>query len=276
MTDQTAKTGAAKTGASEVPHDIDHPPSDAQAAQPANFDPRESQAFDRLASRWWDPAGEFRPLHEINGPRADWIAERATVHDARLLDVGCGGGLLTEAMAERGARVTGLDMAPRALAVARLHQAESGLDIDYIDATAEHLAEQSPGAFDVVTCLEMLEHVPDPASVVEACMRLARPGGRLFFSTINRSPLAWGMAIVGAEYVLNLLPRGTHRYDRLIRPSELAGHVRAAGGEVLEIVGLAYNPFSHTVRIGGAPRINYLLAARKPGPSDRPDGARRS
>ncbi|NKI36019.1 bifunctional 2-polyprenyl-6-hydroxyphenol methylase/3-demethylubiquinol 3-O-methyltransferase UbiG [Wenzhouxiangella sp. XN79A] len=229
-----------------------------------NLDPRETRAFDRLASRWWDPEGEFRPLHDINGPRADWIEQRAALDGAALLDVGCGGGLLTEAMAERGARVTGIDRAGKALKVAQLHRIESGLEVDYREVTAEALAAESPGAYDVVTCLEMLEHVPEPASVVRACFALARPGGQLFFSTINRSPLAWATAIVGAEYLLQLLPRGTHRYDRLIRPSELAGFVRAAGGDVVEIAGMHYNPFSRSVRIDGRPRVNYLLHARKP------------
>ena len=229
-----------------------------------NLDHRETQAFDRLASRWWDPEGEFRPLHDINGPRADWIEQRAALEGVRLVDVGCGGGLLAEAMAERGAAVTGIDRAGKALKVARLHRIESDLDIDYRESTAEALADEAPESFDVVTCLEMLEHVPEPASVVRACFELARPGGQVFFSTINRSPLAWAGAIVGAEYVLRLLPRGTHRYDRLIRPSELARFVRAAGGDVVEIAGMHYNPFSRSVRIDGRPRVNYLLHARKP------------
>jgi 2-polyprenyl-6-hydroxyphenyl methylase/3-demethylubiquinone-9 3-methyltransferase len=229
-----------------------------------NVDLRETRAFDRLASRWWDPEGEFRPLHDVNGPRADWIEQRAPLDAATLVDIGCGGGLLTEAMAERGARVTGVDRAGKALQVARLHQVESGLDIDYREDTAEALAAEAPGHYDVVTCLEMLEHVPTPASVVRACFELARPGGDLFFSTINRSPLAWATAIVGAEYVLELLPRGTHRYDRLIRPSELACWLRSAGAVVERIDGLQYNPFSRTVTLGGRPRVNYLLAARAP------------
>jgi len=229
-----------------------------------NLDPREADAFNRQASRWWDPQGDFRPLHDMNGPRAEWIRAQAPVEGRKLVDIGCGGGLLTEAMARAGAEVTGIDMAEKPLTVAKLHQIESGLDIDYRHITAEQLADECPGRFDVVCCLEMLEHVPDPASVVAACVKLARPGGKLFFSTINRSPIAWGMAIVGAEYVLGLLPRGTHRYDRLIRPSELAGFVRAAGGRVIKIAGVTYNPFSRTVTIGGAPRVNYLLSARKP------------
>lgn len=229
-----------------------------------NVDLRETRAFDRLASRWWDPEGEFRPLHDINGPRADWIDARASVSGKTLVDIGCGGGLLTEAMAERGATVTGVDRAGKALKVAQLHRIESALEIDYQEATAEALADDRPEHYDIVTCLEMLEHVPEPASVVEACLRLAKPGANLFFSTINRSPLAWAAAIVGAEYVLGLLPRGTHRYDRLIRPSELAQFVRAAGGDVVEIAGMHYNPFSRSVRIDARPHVNYLLHARKP------------
>lgn len=226
-----------------------------------NLDPREAEAFNRIASRWWDPEGEFRPLHDLNGPRVDWISAIARPAGKRLLDIGCGGGLLAEAMVCAGAQVTAIDMAEKPLMVARLHQAESGLDIDYRQQTAEQLAGQEPAGFDVVCCLEMLEHVPDPASVVAACLALVRPGGDVFFSTINRSPLAWSLAIVGAEYVLGLLPRGTHRYDRLIRPSELAGFVREAGGRVEQIQGIAYNPFSRTVTIGGSPRVNYLLHA---------------
>ena len=229
-----------------------------------NHDPRETDAFNRLASRWWDPEGEFKPLHDLNGPRVDWIQSRVSVKGKRVADIGCGGGILSESLARAGAEVTGIDMAEKPLAVAKLHQIESGLEIDYRKMTAEQLAEQSPGAFDSVCCLEMLEHVPEPASVVEACIQLAKPGGDVFFSTINRSPLAWSLAIVGAEYVLNLLPRGTHRYDRLIRPSELGAFVRDSGAEVQQIVGMNYNPFSRTVHIGGVPRVNYLLHARKP------------
>ncbi|MFU8876877.1 MAG: bifunctional 2-polyprenyl-6-hydroxyphenol methylase/3-demethylubiquinol 3-O-methyltransferase UbiG [Wenzhouxiangellaceae bacterium] len=229
-----------------------------------NLDPREAEAFNKQASRWWDPQGDFRPLHDMNGPRADWIAGLAPPKGRKLVDIGCGGGLLAEAMARAGAEVTAIDMAEKPLTVARMHQIESGLEIDYRQSTAEQLAEQLPGEFDTVCCLEMLEHVPDPASVVNACLQLVKPGGHLFFSTINRSPLSWSMAIVGAEYVLGLLPRGTHRYDRLIRPSELAGFVRAAGGRVEQVAGVAYNPLSRTVTIGGAPRVNYLLHARRP------------
>lgn len=229
-----------------------------------NIDRQETGRFDALAARWWDPDGEFRPLHDINGPRVEFIAERISLDGARVVDVGCGGGLLSEALAGRGATVTGIDAAGKALGVARLHQAGSGAGVEYLEATAEALAVERPEAYDAVCCLEMLEHVPEPASVVRACAGLAHPGGRLFFSTINRTPLAWATAIVGAEYVLRLLPRGTHRYDRLIRPSELAAACRVAGLVVEAIPGMAYNPFSRTVRIGGPPRVNYLLVARKP------------
>lgn len=234
------------------------------AVEQSNVDPREAEKFDALAARWWDPEGDSRPLHDINGPRVAYIEARAELNGERVVDVGCGAGLLSEALSERGAVVTGIDVADKPLAVARLHAAERGRDIEYRKMTAEALAGEQADRFGLVCCLEMLEHVPEPASVVEACARLCRPGGQLFFSTINRSPQAWALAIVGAEYLLGLLPRGTHRYDRLIRPNELAGACRKSGLEVLEITGLHYNPFSRTVRIGGAPRINYLLHARKP------------
>jgi 2-polyprenyl-6-hydroxyphenyl methylase/3-demethylubiquinone-9 3-methyltransferase len=234
-------------------------------ARAENVDPRESEQFDRAASRWWDPEGDFRPLHDINGPRVDWIRRRVDLDKLRALDVGCGGGLLSESLARAGASVTAIDMAEKALTVARMHQMEAGVEIDYQRRTAEDLADDRAGEFDLVCCLEMLEHVPDPVSVVRACVRLCRPGGQLVFSTINRSPLAWATAVVGAEYVLRLLPRGTHRYDRLIRPSELAGWLRSTGATVESIEGLNYNPFSRTVSIGGRPRVNYLLAARAPG-----------
>jgi 2-polyprenyl-6-hydroxyphenyl methylase/3-demethylubiquinone-9 3-methyltransferase len=228
-----------------------------------NVDPRESGKFDALAARWWDPEGDFRTLHDINGPRVEFLAERVPLAGRRVLDVGCGGGVLSEALAERGAEVTGIDAAPRALEVARLHMAETGLEIDYRHVTAESLAREAPAAFDMVCCLEMLEHVPDPAQTVEACAELCRPGGHLLFSTINRSPLAWATAIVGAEYVLGLLPRGTHRYDRLIRPDELAAAGRRSGLRIEEITGMSYNPVSRTVHIGGVPRVNYFLLATR-------------
>lgn len=230
----------------------------------ANVDPREAEKFDAIAARWWDPEGDFRPLHDLNGPRVAYIEARTGLSGQRALDVGCGGGILCESLRERGAEVTGIDAADKPLGVARLHAAERGLEIDYRKTTAEALAAEQVESFDLVCCLEMLEHVPDPAQTVAACAALCRPGGQLFFSTINRSPLAWTLAIVGAEYVLGLLPRGTHRYDRLIRPEELAGACRTAGLEIRDISGMDYNPFSRTVRIGGAPRVNYLVHARKP------------
>lgn len=230
----------------------------------ANVDPREADRFNALAARWWDPEGDFKPLHDLNGPRVEYIAERVDLAGREVVDVGCGGGILSESLAQAGARVTGIDAAEKPLAVAGMHQAETGLEIDYSRTTAEALAAERPGTFDVVCCLEMLEHVPAFERTVAACAELCKPGGNLFFSTINRSPLAWAMAIVGAEYVLRLLPRGTHRYDRLIRPEELAQACREAGLEVVDICGLSYNPVSRTVRIGGRPRVNYFLHARKP------------
>lgn len=235
-----------------------------QGNDSGNVDPREAGHFDALAARWWDPEGEMRTLHEINGPRVQYIAERSELTDRDVVDIGCGGGILSEALADAGARVTGVDAAARALEVARMHAVEAGLEIEYRHGGAEALAEDMSESFDVVCCLELLEHVPDPARTVEACARLCRPGGELFFSTINRSPLSWVTAIVGAEYLLGLVPRGTHRYDRLIRPDELAGACRRAGLEVVEITGMDYNPISHTVHFGSRPRVNYFLYARKP------------
>ncbi|QKK02510.1 MAG: bifunctional 2-polyprenyl-6-hydroxyphenol methylase/3-demethylubiquinol 3-O-methyltransferase UbiG [Pseudomonadota bacterium] len=230
----------------------------------ANIDPDEAGKFDALAARWWDPEGDLRTLHDINGPRLAFLADRVKLEGARTLDVGCGGGLFSEALAARGAHVTGIDVASQSLAVARLHLAASGLSVDYRHTTAEELAAADAESFDVVCCLEMLEHVPDPERTVAACARLCRVGGRLLFSTINRSPLAWVTAIVGAEYLARLLPRGTHRYDRLIRPAELAGACRRNGLRVLEIAGLSYNPLSRTVQIGARPRVNYFLLAERP------------
>lgn len=230
-----------------------------------NVDRAEIAKFEALANRWWDPASEFKPLHDINPLRADWIDERSPVAGKTLLDVGCGGGLLSEAMAFRGAEVTGIDMGEAPLSVARLHQLESGVDVTYRQCTAEALAEEMPGRFDVVTCLEMLEHVPDPGSVIKACAQLVRPGGNVYFSTINRNPKSFAFAIVGAEYVLNLLPRGTHEYAKFIRPSELARWLRDADLALKEMTGLTYNPITRRYRM--VPRdvsVNYMVHAVAP------------
>ncbi len=230
-----------------------------------NVDPDEIAKFEKLASRWWDPNSEFKPLHDINPLRANWIDERAPVSGKSVVDVGCGGGLLSEALAHRGANVTGIDMGEAPLAVARLHQLESGVDVSYLQSTAESLAAAKPAEFDVVTCLEMLEHVPDPSTVIQACADLCRPGGDLFFSTINRNPKSFLFAIVGAEYVLNLLPRGTHEYAKLIKPSELARWIREAGLELKEMTGMTYNPLTQHYRlVSDDVSVNYLVRAYKP------------
>lgn len=229
-----------------------------------NVDPAEVAKFERLAGRWWDPDGESRPLHDLNPVRTAYVAARVPLAGARALDVGCGGGLLSEALARAGAVVTAIDLAPAVLEVARLHLLESGLQVDYRASSVEDLAAQSPGAFDVVTCMEMLEHVPDPRSVVEACARLLRPGGRLFVSTLNRTPAAFATAILGAEHLLRLLPRGTHHYAQFIRPSEMAGHLRSAGLELEHLAGIAYNPFSRQARLVDGVAVNYIGCAVKP------------
>jgi 2-polyprenyl-6-hydroxyphenyl methylase/3-demethylubiquinone-9 3-methyltransferase len=229
-----------------------------------NFDPAEISKFDAAAPRWWDPDGEFRPLHDLNPARLDYLDACATLAGKRVLDVGCGGGLLAEGMAGRGARVTGIDLAPEALAVARLHAIESGLAIDYRQVAVEVLADAEPGAYDLVTCLEMLEHVPDPAAVLAAIGRLVRPGGRVVCSTINRNAKAFALAIVGAEYLMRLLPAGTHRYSRLIRPAELSRWARAAGLALEGLAGLAYDPFSRKARISADVSVNYLAHFRRP------------
>ena len=230
-----------------------------------NVDLGEIAKFEKLASRWWDPNSEFKPLHDINPLRAGWIDEHAGVMGKSVLDVGCGGGLLCEALAHRGASVTGIDMGEAPLAVARLHQLESGVEVEYLQSTAESLAAERPGAFSVVTCLEMLEHVPDPSAVIQACADLCEPGGDVFFSTINRNPKSFLFAIVGAEYVLNMLPRGTHEYEKLIKPSELARWIREAGLQMQEMMGMTYNPLTERYRL--TPRdvsVNYLIRASKP------------
>ncbi|HVJ25599.1 MAG TPA: bifunctional 2-polyprenyl-6-hydroxyphenol methylase/3-demethylubiquinol 3-O-methyltransferase UbiG [Burkholderiales bacterium] len=224
-----------------------------------NADPAELEKFSNLAHRWWDPAGEFKPLHDINPLRLDWIAQHAPLQGARVLDVGCGGGILAEAMARRGAKVTGIDLSEKALRVAQLHLLESKLDIRYEMSSVDDVA----GEFDLVTCMELLEHVPDPAAMVAACARLVRPGGQVFFSTINRNPKSYLFAVVGAEYVLGLLPKGTHDYQRFIKPSELSRWSRAAGLRVDELIGMTYNPLTRVYRLGADCDVNYLLRATR-------------
>lgn len=221
----------------------------------ANVDPAEIEKFSSLAHRWWDPEGEFRPLHDINPLRLEWIARHAALEGRAVLDVGCGGGILAEAMARRGARVTGIDLSDKALRVAELHLHESRLAVRYEKSSAEDYA----GEFDVVTCMELLEHVPEPAGMVAACARLVRPGGQVFFSTINRNPKSYLFAVVAAEYLLGLLPKGTHDYLRFIKPSELSRWSRAAGLRVEELIGMTYNPITRRYRLGSDCDVNYLL-----------------
>ena len=229
-----------------------------------NVDPAETAKFDRLAARWWDPDGESRPLHDLNPVRFGYIAERVTLAGARVLDVGCGGGLLSEALARAGAEVTAIDLAPAVLDVARLHLHESRLQVDYREVGAEALAADMPAQFDLITCMEMLEHVPEPASVIRACATLLKPGGRLFLSTLNRTPLAFGAAIVGAEHLLRLLPRGTHHYAQFLKPSEIAADLRAAGLVLDELAGIAYNPFTRKASLTRSVAVNYLACATRP------------
>lgn len=230
-----------------------------------NVDQAEIGKFESLASRWWDPTGEFKPLHQMNPVRADYINERSAVSEKAYLDVGCGGGILTEDMAKRGATVTGIDMGEAPLSVAKLHALESAVTVDYRRMTAEELASAEPENYDIVSCLEMLEHVPDPQSVISACAALTKPGGNLYFSTINRNPKAFLLAIVGAEYIANLLPKGTHEYKKFIRPSELSACIRRAGLEVAEITGILYNPLNGKFRLSAKDvDVNYLIHARKP------------
>ncbi|MDP2793949.1 MAG: bifunctional 2-polyprenyl-6-hydroxyphenol methylase/3-demethylubiquinol 3-O-methyltransferase UbiG [Sulfurisoma sp.] len=234
------------------------------AASPApNADPHELAKFSELAHRWWDLNSEFKPLHDINPLRLDWIDRACGLGGKRVVDVGCGGGILSESMAERGAAVTGIDLSDKALSVARLHLLETGGKVDYRHIAAEQLAAEQPDAYDVVTCLEMLEHVPDPASTIRACAALVKPDGHVFFSTISRNPKAYLLAVIGAEYVLNLLPRGTHDYAKFIRPSELARMVREAGLDVTEVIGMTYNPLTRGYSLGQDTSVNYLLRARR-------------
>lgn len=230
-----------------------------------NVDQAEVSKFEALASRWWDPNREFKPLHDINPLRANWIDEHSPVAGKKLIDIGCGGGILSESMAQRGATVSGIDMGEAPLSVARLHAIEGGLTIDYKQTTAEEQAEKEAGSYDVVTCLEMLEHVPDPGSVIRACAELCKPGGDIYFSTINRNPKAWMLAIVGAEYLLKMLPKGTHEYGKFIRPSELAFWVREAGLQLKEITGMIYNPLTKSYKLD--PKdvdVNYIMHVKKP------------
>ena len=229
-----------------------------------NVDDLEIKKFEALAARWWDPTSEFKPLHEINPLRMGYLSEKTSLAGKRILDIGCGGGLLAEAMARQGAEVVAIDMAEASLAVARLHQLESQLEIDYRRIPAEELAASEPEQYDVVTCLEMLEHVPDPSAIVAACFALVKPGGHVLFSTINRNPKSYLFAIIGAEYVLNLLPRGTHEYAKFIRPSELAGWARSAGLELQEQRGMTYNLLSKRYSLGNDLDVNYLAHYRKP------------
>jgi len=229
------------------------------AALNQNADLRELDKFGELAHRWWDPNAEFKPLHDINPLRLDWIDSRLGLAGKRLLDVGCGGGILAESMAVRGAQVTGIDLSERAISVARLHLLESRQQVDYRLISAEALAQEAPGTFDAVTCMEMLEHVPDPASVVRACATLAKPGGQVFLSTINRNLKAYLFAVIGAEYLLNLLPRGTHDYARFQRPSELARYCRDAGMRLEEIIGMSYNPLTKIYSLGSDTSVNFLI-----------------
>jgi 2-polyprenyl-6-hydroxyphenyl methylase/3-demethylubiquinone-9 3-methyltransferase len=232
-------------------------------AADTNADELELQKFSALAHRWWDPNSEFKPLHDINPLRLTYIDQSAGLAGKKILDVGCGGGILSESMAARGAEVTGIDLGEKALKVAKLHLLESGQKVDYRLVSAESLAAEMPGQFDVVTCMEMLEHVPDPASIVRACATLVKPGGHVFFSTINRNPKSYLFAVVGAEYLLNLLPRGTHDYAKFIKPSELARYCREAGLTVNDVIGMSYNPLTQVYSLGRDTDVNYLIATRK-------------
>jgi len=229
----------------------------------SNVDQSEIDKFSALAHRWWDPTSEFKPLHAINPLRLGWIESITSLAGKKILDVGCGGGILAESLSKAGGIVTGIDLSVKALKVAELHQLESNTSVKYRSISAEDLAKEEPEQYDVVTCMEMLEHVPDPSSVVQACATLCKPGGSIFFSTLNRNPKSYLFAIIGAEYVLRLLPKGTHEYDKFIKPSELAGFTRQAGLELLEIKGMTYNPLTQIYRLGSDTDVNYMIATRK-------------
>jgi len=229
-----------------------------------NADPLELQKFAELAHRWWDPTSEFRPLHEINPLRLEWINARAPLAGKNVIDVGCGGGILTESMARKGATVTGIDLGEKALKVADLHSLESGVAVRYKLIAAEDMAEQEAGQYDVVTCMEMLEHVPDPGAIVRAVAKMVKPGGQVFFSTLNRNPKSYLFAVIGAEYILRMLPKGTHDYEKFITPSELSQYIRSAGLEVAGFKGMGYNPLTKIYSLNDDTSVNYLVAARRP------------
>jgi len=228
-----------------------------------NFDPQEIAKFEALAARWWDPDSEFKPLHEINPLRLEYIEQRSSLKGKMVVDVGCGGGILAENMALKGAHVLGIDMGEAPLSVAQLHKLESGAELDYQQITAEELAEQEPGKYDVVTCMEMLEHVPDPSSVIAACSKLVKPGGHVFFTTLNRNPKSFLFAIVGAEYIMNILPKGTHEYSKFIKPSELENWARSADLHLKELTGMSYNILTKKYSLGTDVAVNYLMHTQK-------------
>ncbi|HEY5970578.1 MAG TPA: bifunctional 2-polyprenyl-6-hydroxyphenol methylase/3-demethylubiquinol 3-O-methyltransferase UbiG [Pseudoxanthomonas sp.] len=229
-----------------------------------NFSQAELDKFGALANRWWDPEGPQKALHALNPVRLDYVKQRIGLRDAAVLDVGCGAGLLSEALAKEGAKVAAIDLAPELIKVAKLHRLESGVEVDYRLQSVESLAAEAPGSFDAITCMEMLEHVPDPAAIIAACATLLKPGGRLFLSTLNRTPAAFALAIVGAEYIARLLPKGTHNYQDFIKPAELAAWLRSAGLQLEDVSGLAYEPWRNGARIIGRTDVNYLACARKP------------
>ncbi len=234
------------------------------SSAPLNADPAELEKFSALASKWWDPTSAFKPLHAINPLRLDWIQSQAgTLTGKRVIDVGCGGGILSESMALAGAEVTGIDLAQKSLTVAKLHGLESGVKVEYLNIAVEQIAQERKAQYDIVTCMEMLEHVPDPASIINACSQLVKPGGWIFFSTLNRNMKSFMFAIVGAEYLLSLLPKGTHNYASFIKPSELVASARRAGLELINMKGMEYNPFTEQYKLSGDTSVNYLIATRK-------------